>query len=99
MTKHGTRSHYIGGCRCTLCRKANREYYKLKPFTPARVLPPRQIWVDGFRDFEQEHRERNYRYNHARMPELRKKARDRYRLKHNIPLDAPVRPSRRILYT
>lgn len=28
VKEHGTRSRYNTGCRCELCRKANREYIR-----------------------------------------------------------------------
>lgn len=50
------------------------------------------------RDFEQEQRERVLRYQHRNIVRLRVAARNRYRIKAGIPLDAPLHKTSKIQY-
>lgn len=50
------------------------------------------------KNFEEEHRQRVLRYQHARIVMLREIRRNQYRLKHNIPLNAPITRGRPVEY-
>jgi hypothetical protein len=54
--------------------------------------------MQPIRDFEKEQRERVLRYQHRNAELMRLKARNKYRIKHNIPLDAPVLKRKPIQY-
>jgi len=54
--------------------------------------------MNKFRDFEKEHRERVLAYQHKNAEQLRIQARNKYRLKHNIPIDAPIKNRRPVVY-
>lgn len=51
MSEHGTRTHYVKGCRCNDCRTANREYARNRDRHLRRVAygieTPRDRYVDA----------------------------------------------------
>ncbi len=44
---HGTRARYVAGCRCSACRKADREYHR-RYYHTVRKPEPEPDWEPRF---------------------------------------------------